>query len=93
MEGNAQSRILQSRICLSTSGQTRACTSLYCGMNSGLSLTIWPKRRPGLGTLDVGDEGAELMGLANGDDGFAHMVAGVLHRFEARPAILGLRGA
>ena len=57
--------MLQSRICLSTSGQTWACTSLYLSTNSGFSLTIWANRLPWYRTRElVGDMGGSEPGGA-----------------------------
>lgn len=71
--GNEQSWILHSRICLATSGQMAACTSLYLATHSGLSLTTCANRRPGCVALvgvqswvmmrwsDEGDAGRRIM--------------------------------
>lgn len=71
--GNEQSWILHSRICLATSGQMAACTSLYWATHSGLSLMTCANRRPGCVALvrvqswvmmrwsDEGDAGRRIM--------------------------------
>ena len=54
--------MLQALICFRTCGHTAAWASLYFWANSGLSLTIWPNRRPGF-FVRVDGAGCAAVGL------------------------------